>query len=216
MRRVALVLTQVRGGSIDELKKITNAMRLIMATDLSIDYRGFLGDGPQSVDADALSDVFVDKYWLMCATEPSVFMIDLESYTYLWDATYERVVAVYGTSPGPQPGRAPREKPRIAYYYRNIVSHYRQAAPLDTGHFIAHSLGGRLDINLFPQRRDINRGLSAEGRFYRAMERAAASSPGAFLFSRPIYFDETWMPYFLEYGLCREGADFETRIFDNV
>lgn len=34
----------------------------------------------------------------------------------------------------------------------------------DRGHFIAHLSGGPIDINLFPQRRDINRGWSVENK----------------------------------------------------
>ena len=61
--------------------------------------------------------------------------------------------------------------------------------------------GGSLDINLFPQRRDLNRGWSREGKLFRKMERCVASHPGVFYFHRPIYVDATWIPGPPELGL---------------
>jgi len=52
----------------------------------------------------------------------------------------------------------------------------------DKGHFIAHGYGGPIDVNLFPQRRDINRGWHEEGKPYRQMERYVAANPGTFVF----------------------------------
>ena len=51
----------------------------------------------------------------------------------------------------------------------------------DKGHFIAHAIGGAVDqaeVNVFVQRRDLNRGWSAEGRRYRDMERYCELNPG--------------------------------------
>lgn len=85
----------------------------------------------------------------------------------------------------------------------------------DRGHFISHGQGGGLDVNLFPQRADINQGRSALGRTYRAMERRCASQAGIFCFSRPIYSDRSWVPAQLEYGLV-EGLQLpEVRVFPN-
>ena len=41
----------------------------------------------------------------------------------------------------------------------------------DKGHFIAHAIGGGLDMNIFSQARDLNRGISEQGKVYRLMER---------------------------------------------
>ena len=71
----------------------------------------------------------------------------------------------------------------------------------DKGHLMAHSMGGSLDINVFPQRPGVNRGRTEEGKRYRAMERYAARNPGSFVFSRLIYGDDTWVPQALEYGI---------------
>jgi hypothetical protein len=67
----------------------------------------------------------------------------------------------------------------------------------DTGYFIAHSLGGGMDINLFPQKRIVNRGYSPEGSLFRKMENYALRHPDTLVFSRPIYFDDSWYPLFL-------------------
>ena len=85
----------------------------------------------------------------------------------------------------------------------------------DKGHFIAHYSGGPIDINLFPQRRDINRGWSAEGKRYRAMEKFIAANPGTFVFSRPIYNDFSCCPYEIEYGYCDAEFNFTVEVFPN-
>ena len=81
---------------------------------------------------------------------------------------------------------------------------------IDAGHFIAHSLGGGLDMNIFPQKRSLNQGRSEEGKVYREMERYPLLNPSTFLFIRPIYFDYSERPYFLEYGVLRSDAVFWT------
>ena len=73
-----------------------------------------------------------------------------------------------------------------------------------------------MDMNLFPQKRELNRGHSVEGSEYRKMENFALLHPGTLVFSRPIYFDDTWRPYFLEYGVKSESVPFWVRVFDNV
>lgn len=78
----------------------------------------------------------------------------------------------------------------------------------------AHASGGELDINLFPQRRDLNRGWSAEGKRFRRMEKWVAKRPGTFHVHRPLYADESWVPAWLEYAVWREGAWWVER-FDN-
>jgi hypothetical protein len=85
----------------------------------------------------------------------------------------------------------------------------------DKGHFMAHGFGGPIDVNLFPQRRDINRGWSAEGKRYCAMERYVRNNPGTFVFSRPIYNDLTVCPAQLEYGYFDREFRLVTEIFPN-
>ena len=74
----------------------------------------------------------------------------------------------------------------------------------DKGHFIAHSIGGAVDgieMNVFVQRRDLNRGWSKEGKIFRVMETYCFMNPNTFCFNRPIYSDKTSKPSYLEYGL---------------
>lgn len=85
----------------------------------------------------------------------------------------------------------------------------------DKGHFIAHNSGGPIDINLFPQRRDINRGWSVDGKKYRSMERHVAENPGTLVFSRPIYNDFSCCPAFIEYGYYDTSNKLEVEVFPN-
>lgn len=85
----------------------------------------------------------------------------------------------------------------------------------DKGHFIAHGFGGPVDVNIFPQRRDINRGWSEEGKSYRKMEKYVAANPGTLVFSRPIFKDLTECPYFLEYGYFDQELKLHVETFPN-
>lgn len=85
----------------------------------------------------------------------------------------------------------------------------------DKGHFIGHSFGGPIDVNLFPQISHINRGLSNEGKKYRNMEKFISLNPGTFVFSRPIYNDLSFCPYLLEFGYCDASLRFNFKLFSN-
>jgi hypothetical protein len=56
---------------------------------------------------------------------------------------------------------------------------------------------------MFPQDRELNRGWSAEGRRYRALEREIATTPGAFFFCCLLYADDTDFPAAVELGVLR-------------
>jgi len=203
---------------------IADSIRRSLTEKLSIDYDQYIEQLDsrlnshqikKSVDAD-LSYKWIEKYQVQCEQTCSVLSIIVNGYTYLWDEAYERVVAVYGISPTPNRTIQQRAKSRIAYYFRNFVRRHQSETAMDTGHFIAHSLGGGLDMNLFPQNRAINRGRSIEGSTYRKMENYALKNPETFIFSRPIYFDNTWRPIFLEYGVLKTNFTLWTHIFDNI
>lgn len=85
----------------------------------------------------------------------------------------------------------------------------------DRGHFIAFTLGGIEEIGLFPQHRDVNRGMGEYGKKYVAMERYARNQPGTFLFSRPIYGDNTRHPFWIEFGLVKSDGNFWVEVFPN-
>jgi hypothetical protein len=107
----------------------------------------------------------------------------------------DRVVAVWGLSRSEPAGT--RDTARMAGFLGGGA--WSQAYPgRDRGHFFAHTMGGGLDINLFPQVASINRGGE-----WRRMERYAAEHPGTFCFIRPIYRTHHWTPAQLEYGIIK-------------
>lgn len=131
-----------------------------------------------------------------------------------YDPTAEsRLVAVCGVS-------APRQAARDDYRLRGWVGPTGRSfgTGWDKGHFIAHSIGGVVDgveANVFVQRRDLNRGWSAAGKRFRAMESYCVLNPGTFCFSRPLYADGTAKPSALEFGVLRGPEDFWVECFDN-
>ena len=66
----------------------------------------------------------------------------------------DRVVAVWGVSQ--REYSKSRDRNRIQGFLRGIWSKAYPGA--DRGHFFARTLGGGLDINLFPQSKSVNRG----------------------------------------------------------
>ena len=130
------------------------------------------------------------------------------------DAKVEsRLVAVMGLS-------APDKKARDDYRLRGWVGPTQKLYGLDwdKGHFIANSYGGavdRLEINVFVQRRHLNRGWSVEGKRYREMERYCVLNAGTFCFSRPLYLDQTSIPAFLEVGILKPTGELWVDCFDN-
>ena len=110
----------------------------------------------------------------------------------------DRVVAVWGRSRGePAPSR---DKSRVSGFLRRVWS--SRFPNSDRGHFFAHTMGGGLDINLFPQDFRLNRrGL------WRKMEHYCATHPNTFCFVRPIYHDAGWRPHLLEYGIFKMRID---------
>ena len=77
-------------------------------------------------------------------------------------------------------------------------------------------LGTRLDVCLFPQRRDLGKEWTSDGRAYRAMERYCAEHPGTFVFTRPIYDSSSWWPQEIEHGLLRRDGTFWMLRFENT
>ncbi|HED03231.1 MAG TPA: hypothetical protein ENI60_00440 [Candidatus Fraserbacteria bacterium] len=126
------------------------------------------------------------------------------------EAVEDRVVAVFGRS---QPSSRNRDANRMKGFLGSSSKVFGD--DYDKGHFIGHALGGGLDVNLFPQRRDINRGWSARGKIFRAMERYCSESPGTFCFSRPIYCDRSWRPCIIEYGLLTKVGTFWVEKLEN-
>jgi hypothetical protein len=121
--------------------------------------------------------------------------------------TADRVAVVWGTSR--EIDARTRDRARMKGFLKGDWSKHD-----DRGHFFAHTMGGGLDINLFPQSVRVNR-----GGLWRQMENYCARNPGTFCFIRPLYADTTWRPAQLEYGIIKvaEGkeAEFWGHVFEN-
>jgi len=125
-------------------------------------------------------------------------------------AVEDRVVAVWGISR--REPAASRDHSRMQGFLRGVWSAVYPGA--DRGHFLAHTLGGGFDINLFPQSKRINRsGL------WRQMETYCSRHPGTFCFVRPLYRDGSWTPAELEFHIFRtmgsDPAEFWGHVFAN-
>jgi hypothetical protein len=120
----------------------------------------------------AMRDVWVRAYANLGGS-PELVNVDDAGFTYCFDKTAERVVAVYGTVAERTPGK--RDSSRLAGFPKSTKE------LSDKGHLIAHRLGGGLDINLIHQLATVNRGE------FRTLEKEAAKNPGAFYFVRLLY-----------------------------
>lgn len=205
--------------------------------DFAIDYVGSLANAP-STDleetiaylTEELPWAWGDAYREMVGHQTAVHQFNDGSFEVLFDiaskveispdeAVEDRVVAIFGCS---MATHAKRDASRMAGFLRGETLDQIRSSPdgeelikMDRGHYLAHTLGGRTDVNLFPQRREVNRGWSERGKVYRSMERYCAAHPGTFCFSRPIYRDLTWIPFEIEYGVLRNAQDLWVERFEN-
>jgi hypothetical protein len=90
-----------------------------------------------------------------------------------------------------------------------------EESPVDRGHLIPHLSGGEFGPNIFRQDRALNRGWSEDGKRYRALERAAAETPGALYFGHLLYSDHTDYPRRIEIAVLIPGATLHVEHFDN-
>jgi len=163
---------------------------------------------------------WLQAYKRMCSGPTNVFVVPASGFEYMFDYSSElvaireaeedevqedRVVAAHGVS------RAPTH-PRDASRLRGFPANAERA---DRGHFLAHSAGGGLEINLFHQAASLNRGWSEGGKRYRAMERYCARNPGTYFFSRPIYHDPTARPALIEFGILKPDQTMWVEVFAN-
>jgi hypothetical protein len=116
-----------------------------------------------------------------------------------------RVVGVWGLS---QPGANGRDHSRMRGHPRPGRSGD------DRGHLISCAAGGGYDINLVPMDAALNRGWSADGSRFRALERKAAAAPGTLFFIRPVYQDGTDRPSRFEAGV-QDGENLLVGVFAN-
>ena len=142
--------------------------------------------------------------------------INLDFAVFLFDHSTERVTLAYALSVKQLMKRDASRMRGFPNVGVSIRANLKEEAFLaDKGHFLGHASGGVLDINLFPHRRELNRGWSAEGKRFRRMERYVADHPDTFFYHRPLYDDESWIPDSLEYGVLKEDAQWWVDIFRN-
>jgi len=122
----------------------------------------------------------------------------------------DRVVAVIGTSSEADATREPGRMRGWAAPTEEFLDGVR-----DKGHFMAHCIGGGLDVNVFAQERNLNRGWSAQGKIYRQMENYCYEQLGTLCFSRPIYADGSNVPRWLEFGCLKTDETLWVEVFDN-
>jgi|GEM_PF-861163 hypothetical protein len=143
-------------------------------------------------------------------------------YTLFFDCTqdYEsddiharaaRVVFVYGRS---APATGKRNQHRMQQFL-GAFKNQPEYAGYDKGHFIAHCNDGQVDQNLYPQLRELNRGLSPQGKLFRSMERYIQQNEGVFYFVRPIYNDLTWIPHQIDFGIFTKEKGLLLNRFNN-
>jgi len=214
---------------------LTNEMKYRLKTELSIDYNSILNsidvnDGYRNQITNILPKMthfWKQSYCKMGNLRPYIMSFQFDTYEVLYDQievypddetdtladSYieERTIVAYGYSSKSQNERYTNDK-------NMRVDDQRKWADKETdrGHFIAHSLGGNIWVNIFPQRRDINRGTSESGKRYKMMENYLLKNEGIFCFLRPIYFDFYNRPYLIEYGYIDKNFELVIELFENV
>ena len=200
-----------------------------------LDYELLIGEaGECSIEglitflAEELPYVWRDAYIQMTPRATEIVRMQRGSFEYIYDdyATLEatevvpyspdaeaRLVAVLGRS---EPKPEGRDDGRLRGWVGPTDTIFGRE--WDKGHFIAHSIGGAVDgweLNVFVQRRELNRGWSEAGKRFREMEKYCASNPGTFCFSRPLYVNPTAKPALVEFGLLKRDGKLCVECFDN-
>ena len=164
------------------------------------------------------SDTINDWCDAYCVRYPNAELTEtlLPPAAFVFDNTFERVCFAYAIS---VPQLMKRDAARMRGFPNLNVSVQKalgeSAFAADRGHFLGHASGGELDINLFPHRRELNRGWSAEGKRFRQMEAFVANHYGTFFYHGALYDDESWIPAQLEYGVLREDGIWWVERFHN-
>jgi hypothetical protein len=172
--------------------------------------------------------LFRDAYQEMTGRKTDIVRVRYNTFEYFYDHYPElqaneipvahsmiepRLVGVLGCS---SPQKAKRDDYRLKGWVGPTEKHFGRL--WDKGHYIAHSIGGAVDgteINVFIQKRSLNRGWSNEGKLFRQMEAFCATNVGTFCFSRPKYIDQTAKPAFVEYGVLKTPTDLWVGCFNN-
>jgi hypothetical protein len=119
--------------------------------------------------ADHLIDAILEDYRAAPGVKPEIVETSSSNFSYLFDVSSERLVAAYGVSRGKHTGK--RDSARMRGSPLGGPKGYHR------GHAIPHTLGGPLDINLVPQKGEVNIGK------FRTLEIQAVDTAGAFYFT---------------------------------
>lgn len=173
-----------------------------------------------------LPDVFARAYEAMPRNRGELLSVTLGDYptayrTYLFDleaaASAGRLAAVWGVSRR-EPGST-RDHDREGGFLSPTPAERKRGAGTfreyypgrDRGHAFAHTMGGEMDINFFPQLAAVNKRFrngagvlwnfgALQGMNWRELEDYAAAHP-SFCFVRFEYKDRSWIPSQLDYGV---------------
>jgi len=179
--------------------------------------------------SDELPYQWANVYKRLSPQPANVHRINIGAYEYLYDFSTElvksgrmereemvedRLVAVHGKA---QLSRRKRKDSILRGFPRGPIEYIEPLlrTSYDRGHFIAHTLGGDLNINIFPQRTDINRGRSGDGKLYRSMEIYCQKNPSTYCFSRPFYTSQSGHPFAIEFGALRADSTLWVNVFSN-
>ncbi|NQT77763.1 MAG: hypothetical protein HQ565_08615 [Bacteroidetes bacterium] len=180
------------------------------------------GDYEKSIQflKENISNLFLEDYYAQFPNS-EILEFNVNGYSYLFDLHIEtgsnktekddRVVAVYGRI---SHANAKRDSNRM----KGFIGPFTKLAKykdFDKGHFVSHKINGGLDQNLYPQLKELNRGWSKQGKLFRSLERYCEQNPDAFLFTRPIYADLSWIPEFIDYGIFTKEFGLLLNRFNN-
>lgn len=188
-------------------------------SSLSVDYAGIMSALPRPLDTSTLGQVLFDAFaraYQAACEECALHEFEQVGAHYLFDLASpenlpqeDRTVAAWALTPE-------RIDTRDTEYQRGFpLTPKGHEPPVDRGHAIPHLSGGMFGPNIFAQDRALNRGWSAEGKRYRALEREAARTPDTFFVVHLIYSDDTAYPAIVEVGLLRGQTDLHVERFNN-
>src|SRR5579859_322506 len=184
-----------------------------------MDYQRWWQDRRSPADfGQRICDAWASQYLAASGADPAdLVVVDPgNGFSYLFDLADSlsgqaprghppRVVGVWGLS---RPDGSGRDHGRMRGHPRPGRSGD------DRGHLISCAAGGGYDINLVPMDAALNRGWSAKGSRFRALERQAAAAPGTLFFIRPLYHDGTDRPTRFEVGV-QDGENLLVEVFTN-
>jgi hypothetical protein len=189
-----------------------------MVTGMSMDYEGLVHHLEVPLAHANLGQILLDaaaeryeRQWPDCslvqfAQSGATYLFDLASTTSA--AQEDRTVAAWAVTP------TTVAKRDVSYQRGFPLPPDPDGTAVDRGHLIPHLSGGEFGPNIFRQHRALNRGWSEQGKRFRALEREAAATPGAFYYGHLLYEDDTAYPTEIESGLLR-GTELYVERFRN-